>query len=444
MAGMQPVSRWPGREAGVSAILVAASLLLILGMAALVVDIGSARVDRLELQNAADSAALAGAFELPGDAGAARDAAAEYAYLGVDLSAPGGVACGIDTECFDVGGYTLRVTTPYAKPGSSRPPEDVIRVQMCTAVPSSFGRVLGSTSIDVCGDAVAAATPAGAGDCVICILNPTGTTFSSTGAGRVNVRGGDIVVNSDSSQALSLSGGGRITTDGEFGINGGFSATAGALTPVPTHHDPVADPLAHLPVPTVGGPSAGKVSISGSSNITLTPGIYSEIVSSSSGQITLQPGIYVITRQIKLSKSPSAGNVSLYAHGVMIYFACSSYPAPCAPGESGANISQSGGASVSWTPPTSGPFKGVSLFADRNNTSAITLTGSSGTSFSGSIYAKSGTLSMTGPSGVATDMDSLLVVGAFKKTGDSAINVSYDAANGPPGVGGTGGSRLVG
>jgi hypothetical protein len=316
---------------------------------------------------------------------------------------------------------------------------------MCTSSPTFFGRIFGTNDLPVCGDAVAAASAGGTGDCVICVLGPVGTTFSSTGAGTVDVKGGDIVINSSDGKALSLTGGGKVTTDSDFGIYGGYDATAGALTPLPTYHEPVPDPLAALPVPSVAGSPAPKVSISGSADMTLTPGIYSEIVSSSSGQITLQPGIYVVTKQIKLSKSPSAGKASLYAHGVMIYFACQNYPTPCAPGEKGGTLSGSGGTVVDWTPPTSGTYKGMSVFFDRENANEFILTGSSGTQFSGTIYMKSGLLSMTGPSGVTTSMDSMVVVDAIKKTGDSAIAIDFDPANGPAGVGGSGGNRrLVG
>ena len=434
-------------ERGASAILVASSLTLIFGVAALVLDIGNARTERLELQNAADSGALAGAFELPSDAPAARQVAAEFAFESLDLTVPSGVACAADTECFTVGRYTLRVISPYSDPLSSIPANEQVRVRTCTSSPTFFGRIFGTSQVAVCGEAVAAArSGGGTGDCVICVLGPTGTTFSSTGAGTVDVKGGDIVINSSDSQALSLTGGGKVTTDSDFGIYGGYSATAGALTPLPTYHEPVPDPLAHLPVPSLAGSPAPKVSISGSADMNLTPGIYSEIVSSSSGQITLQPGIYVVTKQIKLSKSPAPGKASLYAHGVMIYFACQNYPTPCAPGEKGGTLSGSGGVVMDWTPPTSGTYKGMSVFYDRENANEFTLTGSSGTVFDGTIYMKSGTLSMTGPSGVTTSMDSMVVVDNLKKTGDSAIAIDYNAANGPAGVGGSGGGnrRLVG
>lgn len=433
----------PASEDGASLILVAASMMFVLGIAALAIDVGHAQTERLRLQNAADAAALAGSFEIPGDAGTARDTAGEYAYLGVNATAPMGQACATDTACFDDGAFTLRVTTPYTDPGSTVPADELIRVQMCSESATFFGRIFQANAIGVCGDAIAAADSGP--DCVLCVLSPTGTSVRATGNGSLNVTGGDFVVNSDDPSAIDLSGSGDITGDGDIGVNGGYSAPAGAITPEPTHSDPVPDPLAHLPVPSLPGPPAPKVQINGHNDATLTPGVYSEIKSTSGGQLTLLPGVYVVTEGISLSKNPSAGNTSFFADGVVIYFACSNYPAPCAPGETGATFSSSGGSTVDWSPPTSGPYEGISVFYDRNNDGDFTLTGNTDTSFSGAVYMKSGELRLTGTSGVSTSMNSLVVVGSIDKTGGADMTINFTESGAPPGFGGSGGDRrLVG
>lgn len=349
-------------EQGASLILVSASILLVLGVAALAIDIGHAQTERLRLQNAADAAALAGSCEIPDDAATARDTAGDYAFLGVNATPPLSQTCDTDTCCFDDGVFTLRVTTPYANPGFAVPPDELIRVQMCSQSPTFFARIFQAGGIGVCGDAVAAAD-AGP-DCVLCVLSPSGTSVRQTGSGTLNVTGGDFVVNSADPSAIDISGSGTITADEEIGVNGGYSAPSGAISPEPTHADPVPDPLAHLPVPSLSGPPAAKVQTSGNGDVTLSAGVYSEIKPSSSGQLTLLPGVYVVTEGISLSKNPGPGKVSFLADGVVIYFACSSYPAPCAPGETGATFSASGGSTIDWTPPTSGPYEGVSVFYD--------------------------------------------------------------------------------
>lgn len=83
------------------------------------------------------------------------------------------------------------------------------------------------------------------------------------------------------------------------------------------------------------------------------------------------------------------------------------------------------------------------VFFDRNNTSSITLTGSSGTSVNGTIYTKSGTLSLTGPSGVST-FGAAIVANNVKKTGDSTIVLDFDpSSNHGVFAGGSGSNGLV-
>lgn len=66
-------------ESGATLVLVALALVVLLGCASLVTDIGLVYTTRTRLVNTADAAALAGVQELPGDPERARDVAEEYA-----------------------------------------------------------------------------------------------------------------------------------------------------------------------------------------------------------------------------------------------------------------------------------------------------------------------------------------------------------------------------
>ena len=59
---MRSIKQWLKREAGQSVILVALSIAMLCGVAALVVDIGMVSVREGQLQNAADAAALAAEY----------------------------------------------------------------------------------------------------------------------------------------------------------------------------------------------------------------------------------------------------------------------------------------------------------------------------------------------------------------------------------------------
>ncbi len=111
--------------------LVAIVLIVILGLAAFVVDVGSWYVTQRQTQAAADSAALAGAQDLPGSASTATTDA--QSYVSKNMS-----------------GASATVTTPYNS--NSRQ----IKVTVTTTAPSFFASVLGLSAPGVTSTAVAA------------------------------------------------------------------------------------------------------------------------------------------------------------------------------------------------------------------------------------------------------------------------------------------------
>jgi Flp pilus assembly protein TadG len=126
--------RWLGRvsarrrgERGVTLPMVALTLVGLFGFTALSVDIGRLATTRRQLQNAADAAALAGAFHLPSD----RETAAAKA---VDWATRNGL------QAFEVTDVTVS-TTNFA--------DDTIDVTVKRTVKHTFARVLGLLSRDV-------------------------------------------------------------------------------------------------------------------------------------------------------------------------------------------------------------------------------------------------------------------------------------------------------
>ena len=107
---------------------------VILGAVGFAVDVGFVAVNRRDLQNAADAAALAAVQELP-DAGEALDLAYEYAEKN-------GFVDGLD-------GVTVSVTTSYGGDAEK------VEVTITRSVPTVFMSVVGVSETDVGARAVA-------------------------------------------------------------------------------------------------------------------------------------------------------------------------------------------------------------------------------------------------------------------------------------------------
>jgi len=108
-------------ESGQALILAAAAMVVVLGMAAMAIDVGMFLQERRDLQNAADAAALAGASGLPDDS-LAREKAHEWATKNFD---------GSDQVLESVNVYTYRA------------PNDRVEVTVKGEADFFFARVLG-------------------------------------------------------------------------------------------------------------------------------------------------------------------------------------------------------------------------------------------------------------------------------------------------------------
>ena len=424
--------RWIGRhdEDGQVAVLVAVVLVVLLGCAALVVDVGLAWAARTRAQTAADAAALAGAAELGKPVGDPLAVAKTYldanvAGLAGSPGDPGWATNGDDTD------GELTCFTPPASPVLGVGcPTDAAAIQVITppirqayAFAGVFG---GARSTDVKALAVASGTPAVA--CGLCVLDPVAhPALSGSGSANVTVTNGSVVVNSTGTPAARLTGGGSIIA-AQIGGPGAASfqtSSSGSFQPPPVVMPPTPDPLAGVPAcPDAGSPTpcpAIGPPVAHDGPGIIGPGVYSRLTVND-GVLTLSQGTYVITDQIQLN-----GTAMLEGHGVTLHFACAAYPTPCPPGTNGAQLQMSNSATLSLSPPTAGPFRGLAVFADRNNTATLALTGKTGDQFSGTVYAKTGTLSLTGTAGTYK-LDSLIVAGNVKLTGGAQITMDFTAA----------------
>lgn len=441
-------------ERGSVLIFVSLVMVTLLGIAALVIDIGNASQQKRQAQVAADAGALAAVQRIEdfgdtftGSAGqwnAIIEDVKLYAQSNFGISRARWQGC-TDADALDfrpdAGSANTCISADLAAWPAAVANETArtnrVRVRLpATSITTAFAGVLDQDTLSVAAVAVAAVTRAttsvktldvehaAGGPCAVCVLG-SGTALDGQN-GNITVTGGNVVVNSLAATAASLHSNGsiRVTANGhEYAAIGGPEAPASfsgnGYSPTPTQLDAVADPLADIP--QCGTGSTCPTNNPGSAS-TLSPGIYNTI----SGSHSLNPGIYVIKGGVTLN-----GNDVLSGSGVMLFFACSNYPSPCsASGEAGAEIKATGNGAMRITPPTAGIYQGLSIFADRNNTSTFTYRGN-GTNENGLVnggagtfYLKSGTLDLRGN---GYTLASAIIVGFVTLKGNpSGVTIAYD------------------
>jgi len=255
------------------------------------------------------------------------------------------------------------------------------------------------------------------GSCGLCVLAPSGTSLVLSGNGGVNLTGSNVIVNSSSGAAVAVTGNGSLSSPSVGVVGGTVTSGKGTIQNLTTGISPVADPLRLLGFPNLPRPTTvPSVSVSGNTKLTINPGVYSSVTVSGNGVLTLNPGFYVVLSQVSAS-----GNGQFKAVGASLYLGCSSYPTPCKAGQAGASASLTGNglmmltASALSCPP-------VAIFSDPNNTSTISISGNGNDTLSGAIYAKSGTLDLSG-NGSSFQPKGQIVVGKATLTGNGNITI---------------------
>jgi hypothetical protein len=465
-------------DQGIVLVFVLVLMSVLLGMLALVVDVGNARQQRRQAQTAADASALAGAEVLeafgpgfvgsPGQWTTVVDQVKGYAQQNWDVQPADWNGCTDSAHlAYTPDGSNTCISADFALWSAPLPGDPVntvnrLRVRLPQrSISSIFGSVLGIDSLSTGATATASVTrtthtitnsvdvTTPGGPCALCILADTGHTLDGQN-GDVTITGGGVTVNSVSTPAASLHSNGHVkitlpctTVDGEQVCNtiGGPAAdqvgnfTGSGFSPSPTVKDRVEDPLANVPQCGDGGlgdgttttipaecPSTLITTAAKSLPSTLSPGIYEHGIE---GSHTLQPGVYVLKGDITLK-----GNDLITGSGVTLYMACSTYPNPCATNAVGAGIKATGNGALTLSAPTTGTFKGLTIFADRGNAATQTFRGN-GTNesgptsgSSGTIYLKNGTLDLRGN---GYTLASMIIVNRFEMDGNpSAVTIAYD------------------
>lgn len=402
-------------ERGAVAIFVAILAVVMFGFAAIVVDLGSARVERRQAQSSADASALAGGNALYAVGSLIPDYAAAEAAVKAYATKNYGVTNAEWSACTDSARLGTKLTSDCISFQVNASAAKV-RVKMPERTLSTgFARAIGVNTVKVSALARATLKRGGASDCGLCVLG---------GGVTHDVQNGDVVVNGNSihfNGNVSVSSNGLVSTTGNITVEGTASGPLSSYSPDPNVGvPPITDPLADW----LAAPDMSTLTVK-TDPCTQGPGKYGA-KNFPNGLCTLLPGTYVITGLWDFS-----GNTSLAGTRVTLYYTCGtpSLVRPCAsPGENGGRMDFSGNGGMTITAPTTGPLAGMAIWYDRQNTSELRLTGNGANVYTGTIYAPSSKYRFNG-NGCAYPQTALIIVKTLELNGNNAcLTATYTQA----------------
>lgn len=458
-------------EKGQTLVLFALGVVVLLGFAALVFDLGQAYVDRRTEQDVADAAALSAARYLAScpspqsttNCPAAVDAA-------VTLATSQGYTDGVN-------GVHVTVKLPPGGETEFAGFPDTVEVQITGTRNSLFAGIFGRTTQTTGALAVAQNSTGYSLPYSLLALDPT-----SCGTNKINGNGGAVTlggtIHVDSScpnQALLLSGQGVLSAP-ECDVVGGVQVSGGATNNCTTQPSGVTvygDPLAELPPPPLPDAPAPIVQVSGTAKAVpngcpgsaspataanpatcafnssysglayrLFPGFYPGGLSFKAGTFYLEPGIYWIGGGGYTQNGTGNAVISVesgtitFGGGVLFYLGQDPDPtvqAACATSPTGpgcfAGWSMQGGASnLQIQGMQSGPYAGMVIYVDRAFTGATVTLNGAATNFTltGTIYAPTALVTLNGNG--ATSFSAQIICYDFQANGNGgSITVPYDS-----------------
>jgi len=382
-------------ESGQSLIMFALGLAVLLGMAAMTIDVGLAYVARRDMQNAADAAALAGAdFLLEGQssvlaANAARDLALQNGY---------------DNAAADV---TVTISIPPTS-GPHSGDSDFVEVTIAHPIDTVLASAVGVTSFDISARAVAGIDRTPKPYSIITLSETSCQSMQFNGQVNLTVTDAGTLTNSECPiDAFSTNGTINVATAANHVVGGwGMTGNSGDVFVPPSRAGHFDDPLMGVPVPTpTSEPEQDCPTYGGTpGTVTLQPGVY-DCTIDPPGQwgLVFEPGDYYITGGIVIN---GGGNVTfgpgLYflqgeglkitGNGVVTGDSVTFYI------DEG-QVTLTGTSDTQLTAPDSGPYGGVVIFQNRSLTTTVNMSGGAIADGWGAVYAAGAQIHLVGNTG---------------------------------------------
>lgn len=363
------------REQGNVLILYGLAMPVLVGLAGIGTDTVQWTLMKQQLQRSADSAALNGAF-----AKAQAESVSANANRDLTNTLDGFTGVGITIENAPTSGT-------YA--GNTR----AVRVILTYSKALPFSSMFMDSPPQIRVEAIASVLNNG-DYCVISLedANTTGVTFS--GNSTVDL-GCGVATNASGTSAVSAIGSARVTASPIAAVgNVPASTNYQTGTQLIPYSIPQRDPFASLADPNTTMPSpcnGGAKTVPPNQTDVLSPGCYSSI--NVRGTLMMNPGTYYINGG---DFETSAQSV-IIANGVTIIMTGT--------GTAIGQVKMNGGADIEMSAPTSGTYKGVLFYKDRDSPSSKNdiFNGGANGSFLGAIYMPSQKVTLNGNSTFTTD-----------------------------------------
>lgn len=406
---------WRDRR-GNTLVIAGAALPIVLGSAGLASDTIQWTLWKRQLQRAADSAAYAGVYAIASGKSVGSCAnltnptyADPVAY---DLKKNN--LTGITTTCTmtnppSVGGYTSDA--------------NAVRVQLEIQKKLAFSGLFMNATPTIRGISTATIVPSG-DYCVISLENSSVTGINATGSTDVDL-GCGMITNSTSMSAAVATGSSDVGASPVAAVGGIPASThwhsGTVLQPFTLAQD---DPFANVNPSPVSNPGCyNDPTVKPNETVNLTPGCYKNLTIK--GTANLAAGVYYI----------DGGNLD-FNSGAVINGAPDGVTFVLSNSNAAANatigtVNMSGSATLNFTAPKTGNYKGILIYQDRRAAAdnSVKINGNSGSYIEGAFYFPRAEFTYQGNTGVNSNCMQI-VTKKMVFTGNSAVSNSCPAGSG--------------
>jgi hypothetical protein len=370
-------------ERGGVALIFALLSPVLIGAAAIAVEVRYDTYDQLKLQQAANSAAVAGAWEARrgSDSGAVRTAATSGAVSN-------GFTSATDVIALDTSGVSSVKTT-------------ITRTE-----PRFFSQIYTSAPLMVKVSATATFSTAG-NACVLALNGTAAKAASFAGNTGTYFNGCTVMSDSNASNAINIQGSATLSAPCLYAVGGvyqGGALTSTTCTTPKTGQAPVGDPYQTYK-PTTAMPA----SCSNGNGANLSPGRYCGGLTWKN-KVSLQPGIYWIDG----GSLTANANAVVTGSGVTFVFI------------NNASVSFNGNATLTLSAPTSGHDAGMLFMGDASDVSNETFNGTAQSSMTGATHFPKAAVSYLGNFSGSNGCTQV-VADTVQWSGNTTVNVDCSA-----------------